>query len=134
MLLTIGSSAKINRVDEYVDLIELNHFYDQPGRLVYDQVIFYERSVATGRFQVRAWCLVEDREALNRRPIRNYVTDLVEVDWYDTDRRVLRRVTSRLYRESWTQIDPERADKKSHPEHLRVSLSLPNRDVATVKR
>ena len=47
---------------EHVALIELNHFYDQTGRHVYDQVIFYERAPETGRFQVRAWCLVEDRE------------------------------------------------------------------------
>ena len=108
--------------DEYVDLIELNHFYDQQGRLVYDQVIFYERAPETGRFQVRAWCLVEDRDCLNRRPIKNQQTDLYQVDWYDTDQRLLRKITSRLYRESWTQIDPERVNKKLHDERSRISM------------
>ncbi len=108
--------------DEHVDLIELNHFYDQQGRLVYDQVIFYEQSPETGRFQVRAWCLVEDREFLNRRPTKNYETQLYQVDWYDTDQRLLRKITSRLYRESWSQVDPERANKKLLDERLRLSM------------
>jgi len=108
--------------DEYVDLIELNHFYDQLGRLVYDQVIFYERIPETGRFQVRAWCLVEDREFLNRRPVKNYQTQLYQVDWFDTDQRLHRKVSSRLYRESWTQIDPERVNKKMHEERLRTAM------------
>lgn len=109
-------------VDEYVDLIELNHFFDQQGRLVYDQVVFYERAPETGRFQVRAWCLVEDREHLNRRPVKNQETELYQVDWFDTDQRFLRKITSRLFRESWTQVDPERSNKKFHDERLRISL------------
>ena len=108
--------------EEVVDLIELNHFYDQQGRLVYDQVIFYERAPETGRFQVRAWCLVEDRESLNRRPVKNQQTELYQVDWFDTDQRLHRKITSRLYRESWTQIDPERINKKIHDERLRISM------------
>ena len=112
-----------NSVDEYVDLIELNHFYDQLGRPVYDQVIFYERAPETGRFQVRAWCLVEDRESLNRRPVKNYETQLYQVDWFDTDQRFLRKITSRLYRESWTQIDPERVNKKIHDERSRIAMA-----------
>ncbi len=110
-------------VDEYVDLIELNHFYDQLGRPVYDQVIFYERAPETGRFQVRAWCLVEDRETLNRRPIRNHETQLYQVDWFDTDQRLLRKITSGLYRESWTQIDPERVNKRVHDERSRIAMA-----------
>ena len=108
--------------DENVDLIELNHFFDQQGRLVYDQVIFYELAPETGRFQVRAWCLVEDREYLNRRPVQDQETQLYEVNWFDTDQRLKRKITSRLYRESWTQVDPERSNKKLHDERLRISL------------
>ena len=112
-----------NTVAEYVDCIELNHFYDQGGKLVYDQVVFYELAPETGRFQVRAWCLVEDREKLNRRPTKNHTTGLYQVDWYDADYRVLRKITSRLYRESWTQIDPERENKKVHDERLRITMA-----------
>ena len=70
-----------------------------------------------------AWCLVEDREQLNRRPTKNHTTGLYQVDWYDADYRVLRKITSRLYRESWTQIDPERENKKVHDERLRITMA-----------
>lgn len=111
-----------HEASEYVDLIELNHQYDARGRLVFDQVIFYERTPEQGRFQVRAWCLVDDRELHNRRPVRNEVTALYRVDSYDADNRLRRTITSRLFRESWTQIDPERENKKAHDERLRVGL------------
>ena len=114
-------------------LIELNHFYDQHGRPVYDQVIFYERAAETGRFQVRAWCLVEDRESLNRRPVKNYETQLYQVDWFDTDQRLLRKITSRLYRESWTQIDPERVNKKIHDERSRIAMAQSPRKFQTTE-
>lgn len=107
---------------EYVDLIELNHQYDTRGRLVFDQVIFWERTPEQGRFQVRAWCMVDDRELLNRRPVKNEVNGMYQVDSYDADIRLRRTITSRLFRESWTQLDPERDNKKVHDERLRVGL------------
>ncbi|XZE33591.1 hypothetical protein SH501x_004380 [Pirellulaceae bacterium SH501] len=110
---------------ERVDLIELNHFYDPQGRHVYDQVIFYNRHPGSGKFQVRAWCLVEDRESLNRRPIYQVETGFYRVDWLDSDLQVLRRIESRLHRESWSHVDPERVDKKKYDERLRLSLTQP---------
>jgi hypothetical protein len=120
--LALTSSRVYPVVEEHVDLIELNHFYDHQGRHVYDQVIFYERAADTGKFQVRAWCLVEDRDALNRRPIKNVSTQLYQVDWYDNDQKLMRKLSSRLFRESWSQVDPERADKKHHDERSRILL------------
>ena len=118
----LSSSKGTNTAEEYVDLIELNHFYDHQGRHVYDQVIFYEQPPETGRFQVRAWCLIEDRDNLSRRPVKNAETQLVQVDWFDNDQRLLRKITSRSFRESWTQIDPERVNKKVLEERSRIAL------------
>ncbi len=118
----LASSKGNDTAEEYVDLIELNHFYDYQGRHVYDQVIFYELSPETGRFQVRAWCLIEDRDTLSRRPVKNVETQRYHVDWFDNDQRLLRKITSRLYRESWTQIDPERVNKKILEERSRLAL------------
>lgn len=106
---------------EHVDAIELNHFFDQCGHLVYDQIIFYEQNPANGRFQVRAWCLVDDRETLNRRPVKND-NGLYECFAVDSNERLTRRIVSRVFRESWTQVDPEREDKKRHPENMRIEL------------
>ena len=107
--------------EECVDCIEMNHFYDHRGRLVFDQVIFYERTPTTGRFRVKAWCLANDEQP-NRRPVKNETSELYQVDWFDTDKRMHRKITSRLYRESWSQIDPERENKRVHPEGLRIGL------------
>ena len=127
-LLLCVAITSLNRT-ESVDLIELNHQYDKQGRLVFDQVVFWERTPTTGRFQVRTWCMVDDREELNRRPIKSEATGLWVVDWKDTDKRVIRSISSRLFRESWTQNDPERDDKKHHDERLRVLLASPIREV-----
>jgi hypothetical protein len=118
----LSSSKGTNTAEEYVDLIELNHFYDHQGRHVYDQVIFYEQSPETGRFQVRAWCLIEDRDNLSRRPVKNVETQRYQVDWFDNDQRLVRKITSRSFRESWTQIDPERANKIILEERSRIAL------------
>lgn len=108
--------------EEYVDLIELNHFYDHQGRHVYDQVIFYEQAPESGRFLVRAWCLVEDRDHQSRRPVKDANSQRYRVSWYDSDQHIHRKIVSQIYRESWTQVDPERANKKIHDEHSRTSL------------
>jgi len=120
-ILLLAIAATSSSFIEYVDLIELNHFHDHRGRLVYDQVIFYERTPTTGRFQVRSWCLANDEQP-NRRPVKNETSGLYQVDWFDTDQQTLRKITSRLYRESWSQVDPERENKKVHPDGLRVGL------------
>lgn len=107
---------------EHVAVIELNHFFDQRGKPVFSQVVFYERSPETGRFQVRAWCLVEDREELGRRPIRNETTGVYTVYWLDKDRKLQRKITSSIYSESWTQVDTEVANKLIHPQSKRIAL------------
>ena len=75
-----GRVSSDGTLSECVDLIELNHFYDRQGKHVYDQVIFYERHPGNGKYHVRAWCLVEDRESLNRRPLRDEVSNLYRVE------------------------------------------------------
>ena len=113
---------------EKVDLIELNHFYDDLGRHAYDQVIFYEWSPDYRRFHVIAWCLLEND--LSRLPTRNPNNGEYVVRWHDRDAKVQREVRSPLYRETWSQVDPERVNKKLLDEKYRTSLlRLPPRDV-----
>jgi hypothetical protein len=124
VILFLSSAAFRSKetVSESVDLIELNHFYDKMGQIIYDQVIFYEKAPENGRFRVRAWCLADDREHPNRRPVKSETTGFYHVDWRDTDAKLLRHIKSRLLRETWTQADPEREDKKQLHESLRRSL------------
>ena len=124
LVLVFSSPLKLaSHAVESVDCIELNHHYDKSGKHIYDQVIFWERTPTTGRFQVRSWCLVDDREALDRRPAKNEATGLYQVDWFDTDQRLQRTISSRLYRESWSMVDPERDNKRLHSEQDRISLA-----------
>jgi hypothetical protein len=118
----LGDGLQGRVIEESIDMIELNHFYDPHGRHIYDQVIFYHLAPETGKYRVRAWCLVEDRETLSRRPIRNLETGRVRVEWYDGEHKVLRHLESPIFRESWTQVDPERMDKRNLDERLRLSL------------
>lgn len=118
--LTASTSGSGGGLSEGVDLIELNHFYDRHGKHQYDQIIFYEWSPDYRRFQVIEWKLVENDLAAmpHRRPkIREYV-----VSWYDEELRIEREVHSRIFRQSWSQIDPERANKQLIDEKYRVSL------------
>lgn len=118
----IGSGIEERVIDEPVDLIELNHFHDPCGRHVYDQVIFYDVAPETGKFHVRAWCLVEDRETLSRRPLKDPTTSIVRVEWWDDQQQIMRRLRSKQFRESWTQVDPERSDRACWDERLRLAL------------
>lgn len=104
-----------------VDLIELNHYYDDLGRHQYDQVIFYEWSPDFCRFHVIAWTLVE--KDLRKIPSKLPGSGDYAVHWYDRDARVQRQVLSRLYRETWTQSDPERSNKRWMEEKDRLCLA-----------
>ena len=107
-------------LSESVDLIELNHYYDDLGRHAYDQIIFYEWSSEYRRFHVIAWCLVE--EDLMRLPTRDHARKAYSVRWQDRDSKKMRTVWSKHYRETWTQSDPERDNKKLMDEKYRISL------------
>ena len=67
-----------------------------------------------------AWCLIENDPA--RKPRRDAKRGDYFVSWYDRDARVKREVRSPLFRETWSQTDPERANKQLLEEKYRISL------------
>ncbi len=115
---TPHASAEIK---QRVDLIELNHFYDCHGQHQFDQVIFYEWSPDYLRFHVIAWSLVEGD--LKRLPQRLPGSGQYHVMWFDRDAKLHREVRAPLYRETWTQSDPERTNKKWIEEKDRLCLA-----------
>ena len=123
LLMASGPADGTAVLRESVDLIELNHFYDNLGRHSYDQVIFYEWSEEYSRYHVIAWSLVEDDAP--RLPFRLPASNDYLVRWYDRDAKCRREVRSKLYRESWTRSDPERENKKLLEEKYRISLLKP---------
>ncbi|MEZ6091624.1 MAG: hypothetical protein R3C05_27140 [Pirellulaceae bacterium] len=125
-LLSVLSSSIPNTssTDERVDLIELNHFFDENGRHVFDQVIFYQWSTTHHRYHVQAWRLVKDSSQL---PKQSWKPSGYRCVWYDEG--TLRTVFASAFRETWTQIDPERSNRQLLPQDQRTGLSKPMIDM-----
>lgn len=103
---------------DQVDLIEVNHFYDEHGRLVFDQIIFYDWSAEQNRYHVRAWRLLKN---VSQVPRRNWRRNDWETIWHDGN--ILRRVRSKGARETWTQYDPELVEREFLPKEKRRELT-----------
>lgn len=118
VLVTVcGLSPQEDVASEQVDLIEVNHFYDDQGRHVFDQVIFYDWDQDFSRHMVRAWRLVKNPAQL---PQRNWKDNSYVAIWHDGD--VLRKVQAPTMRQSWTQYDPELVEREYLPKEKRKEL------------
>lgn len=106
----------IDVVSDYVDMVEVNHFFDKQGRLIFDQVIFWEWNSSESRFHVRAWRLVKSPSQIPRRD-----GQLHRCCWHDGE--VFREVTCRHVSETWTQYDPELLERNILPQDRRRDLS-----------
>ena len=93
IVVALGIAPQQDVARETVDLIEVNHFYDEHGRLVFDQVIFYDWSASDARYMVRAWRLVKNPAQL---PQRDWKDGGYSAMWQDGE--VLRQVRSRSIR------------------------------------
>lgn len=102
---------------ESADLVEVNHFYDECGKHVFDQIIWYDWDAYRSRFDVIAWRLVKGREILPQRD--HECGGWVQV-WLDGT--VMRRVRSASRCETWTQFDPELVERESLPKEHRREL------------
>jgi hypothetical protein len=108
-------------VYEHADLIEMNHKYHESGKPAFTQVIFWERHPGNGKYRVRDWFLVDDREQLCGIPMKRsgiYESHFIKEGYYYI-------VRSPLYRESWTMYDPEAQDADKHPKNMRRLLRRP---------
>ena len=67
-------------VTEHVDLIEVNHYFDDGGKPVFDQLIFYNWDESARRYNVVAWRLLKNP---NQLPIRNPKNGKYYSAWHD---------------------------------------------------
>jgi hypothetical protein len=104
-----------------VDLVELNHFYDEHGRLVFDQLIFYDWDEGDRRYHVRAWRLLKQRYQI---PQRDWVTGGYFSMWIDGE--AIRHVHTKHTRETWGQFDPELVERDYLPKEQRKELQQSN--------
>ena len=100
-----------------MDLVEVNHLYDEQGRLLFDQLIYYDWSVEKRRYNVRAWRLVKNPSQLPTPHVSGGYVSL----WHDD--RTLRRVVAKSKRESWTQYDPELVERQFLSKDKRPNLT-----------
>lgn len=101
-----------------VDVTEVNHFFDECGRHVFDQVIYYVWQDCASRHQVRAWRLLKSPF---QWPYYHAPSGEYRSVWLDGDR--LRLIHSRSFRETWLQYDPELAERQILPTEDRHDLS-----------
>ncbi|PQO46184.1 hypothetical protein [Blastopirellula marina] len=118
---SLGASPVEPHLVDRVDLIEINHLYDIQGRLVINQMIFYDWDNASQRFQVRAWRLLKSDDQL---PRKSWNQDQYICHWRDMN--VQRKVFADNVRETWTTQDPEVLERNMYPIELRSELSQPD--------
>ena len=117
VLTTVGHDSLDLVAHDQVDLIEVNHFYDEFGNRILDQVIFYDWSGPDSRFHVRDWRLLKNP---GQWPVRDWRSGTYRCIWYDGG--VLREVEGKDFRETWTQHDPEVTNRKYLPRSCRRAL------------
>lgn len=117
--LTLSPADEVT-VDQ-VDLVEVNHFYDDQGRLVFDQIIYYDWSAMHNRYQVRDWRLLKTNTQI---PLRDWRGGGYVSEWEDfKQRNGLRLVKAKSVRETWTQYDPELIEREFLAQEKRVELT-----------
>jgi len=122
VLLSVGLIPLDAVTHSDVDLVEVNHFYDDSGKLVFDQIIFYDWDRLSNRYHVRAWRLIKDSSII---PKRIQGTNYYQSIWYDGE--VLRRLRTKALRETHTQYDPELLEREKCPKECRTGLMKPRK-------
>jgi hypothetical protein len=117
LLLATSLIPQSPTVSDRVDVVELNHVYDADGRRVLSQLIFWEWNTRLARHQVVAWRLWKRGQP---HPLCDPQGGEHHLLFHDN--QVLRVVHARAYRESWTQYDPEIADRGRLPQNQRRGL------------
>lgn len=134
-----------------VDVVEVNHFYDEQGRYVFDQVIYYDWNRYEGRYDVVDWRLIKNaREELSVEEVRikqvklnknkfvpAYVPKWTGSDMIPTkqanglykaiwsDSYQIREIVCGKVYETWTQVDPEQTERSILHKDSRKTLQRP---------
>jgi hypothetical protein len=97
-----------------VDLIEVNHFHDAAGRLVFKQLLFWSIH-PDGNLHIREWRLVRNPSMMPQRGYKKWVCT-----W--TEQGIERRVEAPAFQETKSTSDKEMLDRKSLSKQDRIPL------------
>lgn len=110
LLMLLAFVGQSTRVNDY-DLIELNHYRAADGSSSYDQIVCWNWSPDYRRYDVDYWTTSSGKS------LRIAADGSCHVFWLDPRRHVEYKLRSRLFRETWTTVDPElRNQAKWKPE------------------
>lgn len=119
----LGREPDRSTVVDRVDLTEINHYHDDRGRPVFDQIIYYRFDAKESRYQVIDWRLLKQKDQL---PLAHTSADGMPTYiaiWTDfKERDVRRKIFSTLVREIWTDYDPELLEREFLAENKREKL------------
>lgn len=125
LLSIVGSLPFESVVKSQVDLVEVNHMYDDQGRLVFDQIIYYDWYRLDNRYHVRDWRLIKSPSQI---PSKVHGAGYYQSVWRDGD--TIRQIRTKIVRETWTTFDPEIEERslcpKEHRKLLMKSTRLPH--------
>lgn len=119
-----GGSTRNEVTTDRVDLVEVNHYYDEQLHPVLQQLIFYDWCRAAGRYQVRDFRIIKSVEQI---PCKVRGGDAYVVMWLDEHDGIVRRVVARTVRRTYTQYDPEMMERDHYPKEQRRELTPPLR-------
>ena len=105
-------------LEDRADVVEVNHYYDKHGELVFDQLILWRWCGADCDHRVFAWRIVKSSQQM---PLRDYHRGGWVVLWQD--QQEVRRVRADSFRRTWTQHDPELLDREHVQQGHRRGLS-----------
>jgi hypothetical protein len=103
-------------VRDYADVAEQNFFYDDCGKLVFEQVMWIDAND-----EIVTWRMVKTGNELPRRDWRNGGYVALWMDDKDGASR-LRLVRANHFRTTWTQHDPELTAREKFPVSERREL------------
>lgn len=117
LLLSIIPHDQVVR-DSY-DSVELNHYFDEEGRAIFDQIIFYKwRDIYAGD-DIVDWRLVKQWGHIPQRDRQQGGYIMI----FDED--PTRVVRAKSFEETWTQHDPELTGRDTLPKEFRENLTRP---------
>ena len=115
-LLILSLNPVEDVVRDRVDVIEVHHFYNDQGKHVHDQIIFWDWHPHKERLVVRAWRLARSH---NEYPTKDWERGCYSATWLD-NHTTLRRVEAASIRETWLQHDPETVEQERTARELRI--------------
>lgn len=87
------------------DVALFNHFHTG-GKIVFDQVVFWDHYPEESKYHVREWRLLKRESQL---PFYNHSKNRWEMLWHDG--QGVRRVLASNVSQNWSDYDPEQADR-----------------------